>query len=56
MSGKHRLVQSVHGVMLLLHDPLKEIAAQLARLSSVLKSSEQAKARAERAPSDAFAA
>ena len=46
----------MHEVMLMLHDLLEEIAAQLARLSSVLKSSEQAKARAERAPSDAFAA
>ena len=35
--------------MLRLRDPLEEIAASLARLSSVLKSLEQAKARAEHA-------
>ena len=35
--------------MLRLHDPLEEMAAELARLSSVLMSLEQAKARAERA-------
>ena len=35
--------------MLMLYDPLEEIAAQLARLSSVLKGSEQAQACAERA-------
>ena len=42
--------------MLLLHDRSEEIAARLARLSSVLKSLEQAKARAEHASSDAQAA
>ena len=35
--------------MLMLHDHSEEIAAELARLSSVLKSLEQAQARAERA-------
>ena len=41
-------MQSVHEAILLLHDPLEEIAAELAQLSSVL-SLEQAQARAERA-------
>ena len=46
----------MHGAMLMLRDPCEEIAALLARLSSVQRGSEQGEARAEHAWSDAYAA